>query len=191
MPIKWIYLCWSEWNTAMASYNNSHIFVNSCCVSFSWLWFPPLKCVICTNHGILNIFLQGLNCWFFNHLTYFCVEGWQSLFLVVVYVEYFLILQWFFDIVIELYLANAAHLCFYTIEFLLILVEQHEEGAVVLFVVDGSRFIYWSILVERCFLFFWGKVDLVEIVKAFVHSIKKALFFIAVRGSIVIFRHRC
>lgn len=59
----------------MSAYNNSHIFVNSGRVSFSWLGFPALEFIGFANHGILYIFLKGLSRWFFDDFSYFGVKG--------------------------------------------------------------------------------------------------------------------
>lgn len=75
----------------MPSHHDSSVFVDSGCVAFSGLRSPPLLFVTRSRNIILNVFISCLDHCFFDDFSYFRVEGWQSLLLVVVNVEYLLV----------------------------------------------------------------------------------------------------
>ncbi len=97
---KWVNLGFAKRITTMASNNNGHIFIDCSSVALSWLWFPALKSVACADHSILDIFMNTFCCWFFDDFSYLSIQSRQSLFLMVINVQYFLIFQWFLHIIV-------------------------------------------------------------------------------------------
>ena len=119
--IKWKNLCNTKWSTAMTSNYDYHVFIACSCMTFSWFWLPALEFILRRRDCVFYIFCYSVYYWFFNDLTYLGIQCGQSFLFIIVDVEYLLIFQWFFYVLIELWFSGIRKLGFDTCEGIFVL----------------------------------------------------------------------
>lgn len=98
--LKWVDLCLTKGIAAVSSYNHCHILVDRRRMALPGFRLPALEIVGSADHGVFDILMDTLGGWFLNDLSYLGIQSRQSLFLIVVDVQYLLVFQWLLHIVI-------------------------------------------------------------------------------------------
>lgn len=97
---------------AVSTDNDGSVFIDGGGVPFSGLWSPALKFMVSGADKVLYIFIVVFDDCFFDDFSYFGVESGQSFLFVVIDIQYFLVLEGFFDVVVQFYLPEHRELCF-------------------------------------------------------------------------------
>ncbi len=173
----------------MSAYYNSHILIYSCCVAFPWFRLPSFDSNVIVNNCILNILRYIFSNWFLDNLPNFGIKRRQSLFVILIDIEYLLVSQWFFEIIIELNITNTTHFCFNLLECLLVLLQEQLEREMILFLRYGSRETIWFMDPIVVPLSFRCELDLVEIIEPVMHSLEKTWLLMACGRAMIAIRH--
>ena len=164
--IKRKYLSDAKRSTTMPTDYNSHILIACGSVPFSGLRFPALKFVLRSRKCVFDVFGNIVDSWFFDNFSNFSVQSRQPFLFVVIYVQYFLVLEWLFDVVVQLVLSNVRELCFDARKLLFVLFQHFEQASMVLLQSALSPFGSTS---EAVFPIA-GQLEFVEIVETLVNG---------------------
>ena len=189
LPLEGVDLCFAKRVAAMSSYDHCHILVDSGGMAFPGWWLPTFEVMGGGDDGVFDILMEGLSDWLLDDFSYLGIQGGQSLFLIIVDIQYLLVFEGLLHVLAELHLPNAVHLRFYTLELLLILPQHHFQTSLLLFLTNPC-FLPWRFMPEkRGCLSLHRKIDFVEVVEAIVDSLEEALPLVRWVGSTIVYGH--